>query len=138
MREKQSSQHNVNYWRFGDYLGIGAGAHSKVSYGGSNEVKRYVKFKSPKIYQNSINGYRQETKLLNESDLIFEYMLNVVRLKQKISLKSFTQSTGIDASILIEKLDVAIGMNWLEHDDHSLQLTKKGYLVSDEIVKLLL
>lgn len=137
-KNNQRSQHNVNYWQFGDYLGIGAGAHSKISFGGSNEVKRYVKFKHPKHYQNAVTSYLQETKTLDHSDLIFEYMLNAVRLKQKIKLQDFRLTTGIESDELINVLGDAIQNNWIIHSDDSLELTESGYLLSDEILKLLI
>ncbi len=137
-KENQFCQHNINYWRFGDYLGIGAGAHSKVSFGGSNEVKRYVKYKLPRIYQTSAQGFRQESKILNQSDLLFEYMLNGVRLKKPINLKSFTQSTGMESQLLLDKLEGAVQKKWIKFNEKAIELTDAGYLLSDEIVKLLL
>ncbi|MBL4772788.1 MAG: radical SAM family heme chaperone HemW [Alcanivoracaceae bacterium] len=137
-RDAQKCQHNVNYWQFGDYLGIGAGAHSKISFGATNDIKRYVKFKHPEVYQRAASGYIQETKLLQASDLLFEYTLNAVRLKQVIKLQDFTMRTGIDSSVLIGKLDCALNMKWVQYQQDTIELTEKGYLLSDEIVKLLL
>ncbi len=137
-KEKQFCQHNINYWQFGDYLGIGAGAHSKISFGASNEVKRYVKHKLPRIYQSANQDFRQESKVLNHSDLLFEYMLNAVRLKKAIDLKSFSQSTGINPEFLLDKLDDAVRAKWIINTKDGFELTCKGYLLSDEIVKLML
>ncbi|MCF6318858.1 MAG: radical SAM family heme chaperone HemW [Proteobacteria bacterium] len=137
-KEHQFCQHNINYWQFGDYLGIGAGAHSKISFGANNEVKRYVKHKLPRIYQTAKQGFRQESKVLSHSDLLFEYMLNTVRLKKVICLKSFSQSTGINSQILLDKLEGAFHLKWVKFSKDSLELTDAGYLLSDEIVKLLL
>ena len=131
-------QHNINYWQFGDYLGIGAGAHSKLTFGAANEVKRYLKYKSPKQYQNNLQGFIQEEKRLKDEDLIFEYMLNAVRLKKSIKLQNFSLRTGVNAAILIEKLAFAIDLKWVQYQQDTLELTESGYLVSDEIVKLLL
>ncbi len=136
-KNAQRCQHNVNYWQFGDYLGIGAGAHSKISFGASNEVVRYLKYKSPKDYQSK-SPYIQEKKILLEEDLIFEYMLNAVRLKKTIKLPDFSMTTGICFTKLINKLDYAINMKWVIYQQDTLEITPKGFLVSDEIVKLLL
>jgi oxygen-independent coproporphyrinogen-3 oxidase len=133
----QHCQHNDNYWQFGDYLGIGAGAHSKISFGASNEVIRYLKYKSPKDYQNK-SSYIQEKRVLSEEDLIFEYMLNAVRLKKIIKLPDFSMTTGICFTKLINKLDYAINMKWVIYQQDTLEITSQGFLVSDEIMKLLL
>lgn len=137
-KNNQRCQHNINYWQFGDYLGIGAGAHAKISFGGSNEIKRYLKHKHPKSYQNAINGPIQETNTLNSSDLFFEYMLNAVRLKQKIKLQDFSLRTGIDSIELIKILETAIQNGWVIYTEDYLELTDCGYLLSDEILKLLI
>lgn len=137
-KKEQTSHHNINYWQFGDYLGIGAGAHAKLSFGATSEIKRYVKFKHPKIYLGSVNGFIHETTVLDTSDLLFDYMLNAVRLKQPISLANFSYCTGLDSSLLVNKLTYANQAKWLEVEGDSIELTEKGYLISDEIVKLLL
>ena len=97
-----------------------------------------MKFKHPKIYQGSVNGFIHETKALDNSDLLFDYMLNAVRLKQPISLQDFSYSTGLDSTLLIKKISYAKQVGWLEINEDSIELTEKGYLMSDEIVKLLL
>ena len=137
-KNMQRSQHNVNYWKFGDYLGIGAGAHSKISYGADNKIERQVKYKHPQIYQTSVDGFIQETKVLTPSDLLFEFMLNAVRLKQTINLTDFSVRTGISPEKLTTKLEFANQMNWIEIQENTLNITPKGYLLSDEILKLLL
>jgi oxygen-independent coproporphyrinogen-3 oxidase len=131
-------QHNVNYWKFGDYLGIGAGAHGKITSAQDNEVKRFIKYKSPKDYQNIAHQYIQQTKLLDGNDLLFEFMLNVVRLKRPIKLNDFSIFTGLDSSILLNKLQTAVDMKWVKYQQDTILITEKGYLMSDEIVKLLL
>lgn len=137
-KDNQRCQHNINYWQFGDYLGIGAGAHSKISFGSDNSVKRYVKFKHPVKYQSLKEGYIQETRKLSESDLLFDFMLNSVRLKQPIRFSDFSLRTGIEKVLLKSKLEYAEKMKWVEYQQDNFVLTEKGYLLSDEIVKLLL
>ena len=136
-KENKNCRHNINYWQFGDYLGIGAGAHSKISFGATNEVKRFLKYKLPKSYQAKLS-YVQEKRVLSEEDLIFEYMLNVVRLKKIIKLPDFSMTTGICFTKLINKLEYAINMKWVVYQQDTLKITPDGFLVSDEIVKLLL
>jgi len=131
-------QHNVNYWQFGDYLGIGAGAHAKLSFGSSNEIIRYVKHKHPRIYQQSTESYRQEKRVLAQDDVLFDFMLNAVRLKKPIKLDDFSDKTGLNASVLLDKLNYALQMQWAINQNEQISLTDKGYLLSDEIVKLML
>jgi len=131
-------QHNVNYWQFGDYLGIGAGAHSKISFGADNIVNRYVKYKHPAKYQSAQDGFIQETRLLSHTDLMFDFMLNAVRLKKIINLSDFSLRTGMSPNILKNKLEFALKMKWVKYQQDTIKLTSKGYLMSDEIIKLLL
>ncbi len=138
MRENDNCQHNMNYWQFGDYLGIGAGAHSKITFASDNSVKRYVKFKLPKTYMSQDKNFRQEEKLLTTDDLIFEYMLNAVRVKKSIALNDFTSRTGIKSSVLVDKLQTPIKKKWVVMKNETLEITAKGFLISDEIIKLLL
>jgi len=137
-KDSQRCQHNVNYWQFGDYLGIGAGAHSKISFGADNIVNRYVKYKHPAKYQSTQDGFIQETRLLSHSDLVFDFMLNAVRLKKIINLSDFSLRTGMSPDILKNKLEFAEKMKWVKYQQDTIKLTSKGYLMSDEIIKLLL
>ncbi len=134
----RESRHNINYWQFGDYLGIGAGAHSKITYGADNSVKRYMKYKLPKKYQSDLSHFIQEEKCLTSSDLLFEFVLNAVRLKKNIRLSDFSSRTGLSSSELLKKLEFAINMKWVKYQQDTIELTENGYLVSDEIVKLML
>ena len=137
-KDNRQCQHNVNYWQFGDYLGIGAGAHAKLSFGSSNEIIRYVKHKHPRVYQQSVDSYMQEKRVLTQDDVIFDFMLNAVRLKKPIKADDFCKKTGLSATLLIDKLQYAFQMQWVKNHNDELSLTDKGYLLSDEIVKLML
>jgi len=131
-------EHNINYWRFGDYLGIGAGAHSKITDANTNEVKRYMKYKLPKKYLSISNNYNQHIRTLREDDLLFEFMLNAVRLKENIKKRDFTVRTGINVDVLLKKLEPALNMKWVKNQQDTIEITMKGFLLSDEIVKILL
>ena len=137
-RENRRCEHNVNYWRFGDYLGIGAGAHSKLSSGIDSSVNRYIKFKHPQEYLKCQNNYIQSESSLTESDLVFDFMLNAVRLKQKIDLSHFTSRTGVKSSTLLKKLSGSFEDKLIIQGQDNIKLTTKGYLLSDEILKRLL
>ena len=137
-KDNQQCQHNLNYWKFGDYLGIGAGAHAKISFGSSGEVKRYIKHKHPQKYLQHNSGFIQEEKLLNKNDLLFEFMLNEVRLRQLIRFCDFENRTGLGRDILMSTLQPALEQGWIEVLPDGLILSEESYLLSDEILKLLL
>jgi coproporphyrinogen III oxidase-like Fe-S oxidoreductase len=87
--------HNLNYWEFGDYLGIGAGAHSKLSF--AHRVVRQVRFREPKLYMEQRAGRRSRgaRRRSPRADLPFEFMLNALRLKDGFALAQFTERTGL-------------------------------------------
>ncbi len=100
-------QHNLNYWHFGDYLGIGAGAHSKISF--ANKIKRQMRHKSPQAYLKNAadNNFIQEEFTVEKADLPLEFMMNALRLNQGFDLSIFSERTGISFNLMIEPLKKA-------------------------------
>jgi oxygen-independent coproporphyrinogen-3 oxidase len=98
------SQHNLNYWSFGDYLAVGAGAHGKIST--SQSISRYAKPANPLQYMQNLEEHTLESELtmLDERERMFEFMLNALRLTGGFDQKLFERRTGLDAEILLEKL----------------------------------
>ncbi len=94
-RQGQQARHNLNYWQFGDYLGIGAGAHSKLSL--HDGVLRQSRFKHPVKYQSQANlgAAVEEERRLTADDLIFEFMLNALRLIDGVPTELFAERTGL-------------------------------------------
>ena len=134
------SEHNLNYWTFGDYLGIGAGAHSKITLGHSGEIQRQIKHKHPKSYlQQAATAERiVDTRVLNEDDLLFEFLLNHLRIKQPLTWQRFTATTGIPADSLQHLFTQQVPADWYQLDDQGVCLTDAGFLMSDEILQKLL
>ncbi|MEZ5470267.1 MAG: radical SAM family heme chaperone HemW [Marinicella sp.] len=131
------SEHNLNYWQFGDYLGIGAGAHSKITNGLNKTIQRQVKQKHPQMFLNhagTANGII-ETRVLDEQTLPFEFLLNALRLKQAFTWQKFTDTTGMPAEHLQHTFDQHIPTEWFIMDGVGLQLTDQGFLMSDEILQ---
>jgi oxygen-independent coproporphyrinogen-3 oxidase len=102
--EEFRSQHNLNYWSFGDYLAVGAGAHGKITT--QQSIGRYVKPANPMQYMQTFEAGAPATelKLLDESERLFEFMLNGLRLTAGFDLDLFQARTGLPAEILLGKL----------------------------------
>lgn len=131
------SEHNLNYWQFGDYLGIGAGAHSKITLGHNSHIQRQVKQKHPQIYLNTAASTKRvvETRLLDEQSLPFEFLLNQLRIKQAFTWDKYTAVTGLDANHIKGIFENHVPNEWYVMDDFQLQLTETGFLMSDEILQ---
>jgi oxygen-independent coproporphyrinogen-3 oxidase len=123
----QQCRHNLNYWQFGDYLGIGAGAHSKLS--SADEIYRFSKPRSPKQYlieagqPSAVTGRR----LLNDEDLSFEFMLNALRLRQGFTRDVFEGRTRLPYSVISERVQQAIDKGLLSEAGELIQPTEIGY-----------
>jgi len=104
VRDGMRSVHNVNYWSFGDYLAIGAGAHGKISDGSG--IWRYAKPANPKQYMESLErgDYQAELRALDDSERVFEFMLNALRLVDGFDEALFTSRTGLGSDALISRL----------------------------------
>lgn len=138
--QNNPAEHNLNYWRFGDYLGIGAGAHSKITQGHHGEIIRLVKQKHPQTYLNTVRQEKRiiEQKTLNKDDLLFEFLLNHLRLKEPMPLKRFSERTGLDVSRLTTLFTESVPQDWYQLSKESLTLTETGFLNSDSILQQLL
>ena len=136
----RQSQHNMNYWRFGDYLGIGAGAHAKVTMGHSGEIVRTVKQKHPNLYlQHASTAQRLMSEtVVDENTLLFEYFLNHLRIKQTVQWSNFEACTGLKKEMAIAKLKPLAQHGWFTMDGSGLTLSKQGFLLSDEILQQLI
>lgn len=119
--------HNLNYWAFGDYLGIGAGAHSKLSF--AHRVVRQVRFREPKLYMdNALAGQAvAQDDEVARMDLPFEYMLNALRLKEGFALQDFADRTGLPLSAIQQGLKEAEQKGLIERDFARVRPTERGF-----------
>jgi putative oxygen-independent coproporphyrinogen III oxidase len=119
--------HNLNYWGFGDYLGIGAGAHSKLSF--AHRVVRQVRFREPKLYMdNALAGQAvAQDDEVARADLPFEYMLNALRLKEGFALQDFADRTGLPLSAIQQGLKDAEQKGLIERDMARVRPTVRGF-----------
>ncbi len=120
------SQHNLNYWRFGDYLGIGAGAHGKISF--HDQIIRQTRFKQPTEYlaKMAAGSALQTEEVIDKSALPFEFMLNALRLTGGFPLALFTERTGLPLTKIIHEIERACSEGLLERDLHHVKPTLKG------------
>lgn len=94
-KPNHQSHHNRNYWQFGDYLGIGCGAHSKITFPSDNRIFRCEKIKHPQGYLDLTRQLRYRTWDVKQDELPFEFFMNLVRLAEPISKQLFTERTGL-------------------------------------------
>lgn len=126
-RDGHRCWHNLNYWQFGDYLGIGAGAHGKLSF--AHRIMRQVRWREPKLYMdNALAGQpmASETEVAS-ADLPFEYMLNALRLRHGFRLVDFSERTGLPVTVISSALEQAQQRGWIERDLQIVRPTEKGF-----------
>lgn len=125
-------QHNLNYWRFGDYLAIGCGAHGKISFE-NGDILRYSKTKHPKGYMRG--EYLYEEKPVLAEDRPFEFFMNRFRLLEAVPKAEFRQFTGLSEENISEQIQWALGKNYIVETDRTWQVTEQGKLFLNELLE---
>lgn len=126
-RAGHACAHNLNYWQFGDYLGIGAGAHSKLSF--AHRIVRQVRFREPQLYMKQAMAGEPVTQSdeVSRADLPFEFMLNALRLKEGFALTDFMERTGLALTSIQKGLKEAERLGLVERDWTRVWPTPKGF-----------
>jgi putative oxygen-independent coproporphyrinogen III oxidase len=132
------AKHNKNYWEFGDYLGIGAGAHSKIS--SAADIRRQVRVRTPKQYmeQALLDRCVSQDNVVPASELPFEFMLNALRLVDGVTNHLFEDRTGLSILAVQSALNQAVGRKLLETQPNRLRATPQGMLFLNELQTLFL
>jgi putative oxygen-independent coproporphyrinogen III oxidase len=119
--------HNYNYWQFGDYLGIGAGAHSKLSF--PHRVVRQVRYREPRLYMDNALAGRAiaQDEEVARNELAFEFMLNALRLRDGFALQDFIDRTGLPLSAIEQPLQEAVRKGLVERDLARVRPTLRGF-----------
>ncbi len=133
-------QHNLNYWQYGDYLGIGAGAHGKISSGESGQILRRWKPKNPRNYMQSagsLAGIGGDEYIAIENRP-FDYMLNALRLVDGFSLNDFEYRTGLSRKTIATELHKAFAEQWLSQDGDWVKPTELGMRFANDVMGLFL
>lgn len=127
-------RHNRNYWSFGDYLGIGAGAHGKISYP-DGHIERYAKRRQPQDYMSAAPGhFVGSRRTLQRSEIVGEFMLNALRLNNGFTLPQFVSRTGLAADLLAPQLALLCQRELLETDGDTVKATALGRRFLDSVV----
>ena len=132
------SVHNQNYWQFGDYLGIGCGAHSKITLADEQRLIRCEKIKHPRGYLDLTKPLRYRQWQIDTDELIFEFFLNTLRLRRPIAKQLFEQRTGLPRARADEALAASIATNLIESTAQEWRVSEKGYLFLNTILDQLL
>ncbi len=134
----RQARHNLNYWQFGDYLGIGAGAHSKISF--PHRIVRQMRYKQPKAYMENVKagGPIQEEFELGRDDLGFEFMLNALRLNNGFEVNLFAERTGLTLNAIEKPLNAAEAKGLLYRDHKVIRPTELGRRFLNDLQQLFL
>ena len=137
-RPGRECRHNVNYWRFGDYLGIGAGAHGKLSF--PDRVVRQLRWKQPQQYLDAVarGAPVQEEREVTRDDMGFEFMLNALRLTDGVPATLFAERTGFPLSLVARELEAAVARGLLDADPTSIRPTAHGRRFLNDLTGLFL
>jgi len=126
-KKDQECKHNLNYWRFGDYIGIGAGAHGKISY--PSKITRQVRERHPETYMQAMETKGSaliESREIPSKDLPFEFMLNALRLTDGVDTNTFSERTGLPLGVISKGLDAASKKGLLDENPSKLKATSLG------------
>lgn len=141
--KNKQCQHNLNYWRFGDYLGIGCGAHGKITNAVTGEIQRTVKVKHPKGYLDPNRDPLDHLTMVTSKELPFEYMMNQLRLFTPFTLLDYQQRTGLASSTILPILRQAQDKKLMVCTDNlssqnTWQVTPLGHQYLNDLLELFL
>ena len=139
-RADLQSRHNMNYWRYGDFLALGAGAHGKISAPADGTVIRYAKHRHPKRYLQGLDSgdWLAEKRFLSHDELVFEFFLNQLRLKQGVHVDDFSARTGLPWRTVGQRVQEAVDKGLLEREGRRLRPTSLGWRFVNDIQQIFL
>jgi len=132
-RKEKPSAHNLNYWQFGDYLAIGAGAHGKVTR--PDGVYRFQKTRLPKDYLAKVPAEHVQMKRIEAEELPFEFMMNALRLNQGVAADTYTQRTGLELDDLSVTLSQLREKKLLIADVNQIACTEQGHIFLNSVLE---
>ncbi|NNH87510.1 radical SAM family heme chaperone HemW [Acinetobacter terrae] len=132
-RKEKPSAHNLNYWQFGDYLAIGAGAHGKVTQ--PDGVYRFQKTRLPKDYLAKVPAEHLQFKKIEDEDMPFEFMMNALRLNNGVEAKLYHERTGLNLADLDELLNSLRARKLMVEDQNRLSCTEQGHVFLNSVLE---
>nr|WP_211185298.1 radical SAM family heme chaperone HemW [Thalassotalea algicola] len=132
------SMHNLNYWRFGDYLGIGCGAHGKLTDVANNTIHRTVKVKHPKGYLEKNRAALYQVNSVTAQELPFEFMMNQLRLREAFPIERFEHTTGLPLATVETQLLLAKNKGLLHAHNNTWQVTPLGHRYLNDLLEMFL
>ena len=132
-RKEQPSAHNLNYWQFGDYLAIGAGAHGKVTQ--TDGIYRFQKTRLPKDYLAHVPAEHIQFKKIEDDELPFEFMMNALRLNAGVEAKLYPERTGLELAALEVPLDSLRARQLLLQDKNRIACTEHGHMFLNSVLQ---
>jgi len=138
-QENHPCRHNINYWQFGDYVGIGAGAHGKISMP-DGSITRHQKYRNPTQYmkQALLGEARSSTNTIKEKERVFEFMMNALRLKEGVTKELFEARTHLTFSDLDPKINEAVDRGLLELKGDNFKASTKGWAFLNDLMEVFL
>ncbi len=139
-RAGKQCAHNLNYWTFGDYLGIGAGAHAKISDAQTQSIQRLWKVKNPRDYLAAVpsSTYLGGEETLAPADVGFEFMMNALRLNDGFETRLFTERTGLPLSVVETQLMLAQRKGWIDVTRTHIRTTGLGQRYLNDVLEIFL
>jgi putative oxygen-independent coproporphyrinogen III oxidase len=136
-RDGQQCRHNMNYWQFGDYLGIGAGAHAKISDAATQGITRISKVRHPRTYLDSAHSSQRIStrSRLTADDAVLEFAMNALRLEQGFSTATFTATTGLPCATIETILNKGIIDGLLAFNNDAIKATPRGQRYLNELLQ---
>ena len=139
-RPGQQCRHNRHYWEFGDYLGIGPGAHGKISF--PNRIERQAKLRNPDSWMAASIARNQshlaEKRVVDPSELPFEFMLNALRLKTGVPSSLFEERTGLSIATIHQQINRAVAKGLLSAEPNRLMATHQGWRFLNDLQEIFL
>ncbi|WP_286695249.1 radical SAM family heme chaperone HemW [Spongiibacter sp. UBA1325] len=131
-RDGRRARHNLNYWRFGDYLALGAGAHGKVTL--ASGVRRYQKTRKPEDYLSRSPSRTSQSQGVIDADLPFEFMMNALRLRGGVESALYSQRTGLPLAAIAPTLERLQARGLLIDDPQRIACSERGFAFIDSIL----
>ncbi|AZW30822.1 radical SAM family heme chaperone HemW [Bordetella bronchiseptica] len=133
-------RHNLNYWEFGDYLGLGPGAHGKLSF--HDRIERQARLRNPDSWMQRAmardGSHVAESRVVGAGELPFEFMLNALRLKDGVAASSFGERTGLSLAAIAHQLEAATRRGLLDADPTRLRATALGWRFLNDLQEMFL